>query len=275
MLARFLWGALVSGCVRHPQLSPARCPGVPGAEEVLARGTLVMLGEMHGTREVPLFVAALACQAAERGPVAIGLELPEREQPLLDLYLASTDPDAARHTLLTGDVWMRDYQDGRSSEAMLQLLETLRRLKRGGAMLSVFAFDPEGYGAPAARERRMAELLRSHQRADTVTLALMGNIHNRTIPGVPWDPDYVPAGAILSASTSTKLVSLDGAYAQGEEWACSSADASSCGVVPLQGDADPRRSGITLFSVPSPEGYHGRFYVGSPSASPPAARAKD
>src|SRR5687768_14904456 len=48
---------------------------IAGADSLLVPGALVMIGELHGTQEIPAFVGDLACLAASRGvAVRLGVE---------------------------------------------------------------------------------------------------------------------------------------------------------------------------------------------------------
>jgi hypothetical protein len=118
------------------------CAPIPGADAILddpARRYIVM-GEMHGTAEAPAIFADLVCAGASRGPVLVGVEYPSFTQPLLDAFLASDGGEAARALLLSADQWR--VHDGRSSLAMLDLLDRLRRLKQAGRIVGVVAFVP-------------------------------------------------------------------------------------------------------------------------------------
>ena len=94
---------------------------LPGSELVLAGPRLTLVGELHGTREAPAAMLALAEAASERGPVRVGLELPVEEQAHLDRFFGDGD----RAQLLAGDFWSRGLRDGRNSEAMADLLDVL------------------------------------------------------------------------------------------------------------------------------------------------------
>jgi len=54
------------------------------------RGKRLLLGEIHGTAEVPAFLGDLACRAAgSRMPLVVLLEVPSQEEPTFAHYLAS------------------------------------------------------------------------------------------------------------------------------------------------------------------------------------------
>src|SRR5260370_21328477 len=64
---------------------------IAGAKEALAPGTLLLLGEFHGTSEIPQFVGDLACEASlGKSGVHLGLEIPREEQLRIDSSLASS-----------------------------------------------------------------------------------------------------------------------------------------------------------------------------------------
>lgn len=246
---------------------------IPGAKALLASGAVVMLGEMHGTAEIPAFVGTLACHAARAGlPVHLGLEIPHTEQAAIDQYLAGAGTDAAREALLAGAHWQGDMQDGRSSVAMLGLIEQMRRLRARGMEVAVFAFDVEAAGEIPWNERdaKMAEriLARATVHPRALVLTLTGNLHNRKAPGLPWDDSLVPMGVHVAAGHA-RVTSLDVRYAAGDAWNCQQ---DGCGAHALKGKPEYREPRIdTSEAVRKPE-VDGVFVVGPVSASPPAAR---
>lgn len=155
------------------------------AVQVHAAGRrLVLLGESHGTREIPDFVHALVAADSASGPVVLGLEIPHHEQRSLDAYLRSSG-DAAARALLRGRLfWTRSdvHHDGRRSEDMLDLVEDIRRLRARGRDVALLAYDisPD---APRrdrdARDRFMAHVVRAAHDAlpRGRVLVLGGNVH--------------------------------------------------------------------------------------------------
>src|SRR5688572_21000605 len=101
MLARAVLSAIVltvSATACPSPTKPAAQHHVPtfscgddlrGLDDVAGAGRVLLLGELHGTYEIPAFAAELACQAAHRYmDVQLGLEIPGIEQPAVDAYLA-------------------------------------------------------------------------------------------------------------------------------------------------------------------------------------------
>lgn len=153
---------------------------------------VVVLGETHGTAEIPAAFADLVCQeSAGARRVLVGLEVWSTAQPAIDAYLESDGGTAARDALLAVEFWRREYQDGRSSAAMAGLLETLRGLRRAGRNIVVRALDDPAARGQQARDDRMAANLGKaiDDLRPARTLALVGDVHSRPVPGYPWAPD--------------------------------------------------------------------------------------
>jgi hypothetical protein len=180
---------------------PLACQEVEGLDPLLSPGTGLLLGEMHGTAESPAFAANAACLALRAGRrVTLALEIPREEEERVEVFLASAGTEADRAALLAGPFWSGDYQDGRSSAAMLALLDGLRRLRREGRPVRVELLDHIDPAADSeARDHWLAEALAEafEETADGVVISLTGNIHSRIAPGTPWNPDYKPAGFVL------------------------------------------------------------------------------
>jgi hypothetical protein len=195
--------AAVGAATAWPAWSAVPCGSIGGAEQVLERtdARYVIVGERHGTEEIPAFFADLVCQASERAPVIVGLEIEAPQQASIEAYLQSDGSPAARAALLREDHWR--YGDGRASAAMFALLERLRQLRGSGRQITFLAFMVPAPDA-AARERGMAEAwmaaLRAQPRARL--LALIGRVHAETQPigFAAAAASYVPAAQRLTLS---------------------------------------------------------------------------
>jgi uncharacterized protein (TIGR02246 family) len=241
------------------------CTPVAGAAQLIKPGAILLVGEMHGTREMPAAVADLACMAVEHKlPVTVALEIPPDDGEAIERYFISGD----RAALLAREHWRRAYQDGRSSQGMLALVDRLRRLRQSGARLRVIGFDARG-AAGQARDAVMADAFAAAWRAQPgdVTVGLVGNVHNRVTVGVPWDAAYKPMGWYL-AQQKIALTSLRATWATGKAWSCDDAAASSCGPHDFAGKGTGPAPTLTLASKDAT--VHGTLYVGAISAAPPA-----
>lgn len=260
----------------EPEDEPAAPPAVDcgepveGIDALLRPGGLVMLGEMHGTRQIPAFVGDLVCAGATRGlAVRLGVELPRGDEAIIEAYLDSEGTPADREALLGSGHWTRPDQDGRSSEAMLALIERVRTLREARLDVDLFPFDVETSGDWNARDASMAEriLARASAEPEALVVTLSGNVHNRTRSGLPWSADAVPMGVHVLRSRAD-AVSLDARYQEGTAWVCRSA--TECGVAELRGAAPSGERRVVVGAEPDDHGYHGTFSVGAIEAAPPA-----
>jgi len=193
------------------------------APQEFTQSKLVLVGELHGTREAPVFVGSAACALAARGPLVVGLEMPAVEQSRIDAYLASGGGETERAALTIGKFW--GFQDGRASHAMLDLIERLRVLKRGGASLHVLAMD--GSTTDSSKDEAMAFALRRvmQDEPQARVLALMGNVHARVI--LDEAEDDPPVGSRLRDLRPLAVLANHGG---GEAWVCMD---GVCGVHPM------------------------------------------
>jgi hypothetical protein len=148
--------------------------------ETIAARRLVLLGEMHGTREIPALVGDLIERESRAGgPLVLALEITTRDQPVVDRYLASAGARADRAALLAGAQWTEPHHDGRDSQAMAGLIERVRLLRARGRDVSIVLFDP---AAAADRNRGMATILRATALAapQARLRVLTGNVHAMT-----------------------------------------------------------------------------------------------
>lgn len=233
------------------------------------RGTLV-LGDLHGTQEIPAFVGRVVTTLAESQPVVLALEIPASESPSLPAFFAGDGGAAARAAVLRDPFWRSAYQDGRRSVAMLDLVETARRLRAAGKRIELDLFDAAFTGTPEqeAREEAMAQHLIATRAAhpDAIVVVYVGNLHavrteHEIMPGFTW-----MVGRMLRAGMS--LISLGPRWQRGTAWTCRGNEPSDCGPEPVRGDGGP--PGFTLGTTPAGH-YDGWYDVGPVHASPPAA----
>ena len=237
-------------------------------------GGVLLLGELHGTQEVPRFIAQSVCQLVTSGtPVSVGLELPVETEERVTTFVKSQGTEEDWLKLMEAPFWRSPYPDGRGSEAVANMLEQLRQLRARGLDVAVFVYDhPKLSGQK--REDALAATVLSHVKAGPARfhLVVSGNIHPRTAQGLPWDKQYRPMGRLLKAQLKD-VVALDMAYNSGSAWICAADEKAGkldCGVKETKGKDNGDRFFVHVWDSPNEEGYHGAFYVGRVSASEPA-----
>ena len=261
--------------VEKPAAPSLKCGPVIVGEQLLA-APLVVVGELHGTAEVPALFGEMLCHAAAHHPegtILVGLEIDASAQAAVDAFLGSDGEPDARSALLDHAFWRREGQDGRSSEAGLALLDALRRLRAAGPKVVVRAVDPPRIDSAADRDAKMAAAVIGAIDAlrPAKTLVLVGDVHSRVLGGYPWDPSdpYVPMGAHLRKKYPDML-GLGFRAFRGSAWTCS--PDGECGAMRLREreieGAVPR---IELHpEALADAGWDGTLFLGEVSASPPA-----
>ena len=253
----------------------ASCPAAIQGEVELDV-PLVVVGEMHGTAEIPALFGGIVCRAATGHAdetVLVGVEIDSSAQPALDAYLDSAGGADAEQALTAHGFWHRSLQDGRSSKAGLALLDSLRRLRASGAKVVVRAIDPPKYDSAAARDSMMAANVAAAigELHPVHTFVLVGDVHSRVLPGYPWAPadPYIPMGAHLR-SKYPNMIGLGFRTFGGSAWTCDMD--MRCGASDLKArepDGPTPRIQLDRDALPK-VGWSGRLFVGHTTASPPA-----
>jgi hypothetical protein len=158
-------------------LGAGLCHPIEGVEKLLAPGRIVLVGEVHGTREMPRLFVDLVCHALKKGfDVVVGFEQPPSAGQGIQRYLSSSKESRVdRFRILEPRV---PFGDGTASEAMMDAFESLRLLANETKRMSAFGFvgGPESNGNIGYADGIAA----AHQAAPrAVVLALMGSYHNR------------------------------------------------------------------------------------------------
>ena len=236
--------------------------------ERAAMGRVLLVGEIHGTAEAPMAVADLAQQMAAAQPLIVGLEIWRSEQDAIDRYLDSAGTQEDRAKLIASQFWTRDYQDGRSSQAMVDLLERLRVLALK-ADVGVLAFDaePDASADGAARDAAMAERIAAalNEQPDAHAVILAGNFHTRIQDSAPWDPKHRFMGHHL---IDFQPYSLEIMGVAGSAWICTGSEVASCKAREMPGNS--MQPGLELGDELNDRSHHGMWLLPSVSASLPA-----
>lgn len=249
------------------------CAAPAGTDALLARPErILVVGDDHGTVEIPAAFLGIVCEAAKQGPVTIALEMPETHRALFRNALSAPSEAAARATFLYGDFGNPRNDDGRNSVAMLDMMVDFWRLKAAGHDVVIHPFVAVE-SRIAGRDQAWRELEMAYgisralvDRPEARVIVFVGDLHARK-KGYARFPDIgVPAAGHLHASdTFTLHIAQQG----GTAWQCQPA----CGVQTGMGRYDPDARGIILGPVED-GAYDGILAVGPTTASPPAALSR-
>ena len=231
----------------------------------------LFVGEMNGTVETPAFFMQLVRLYLKDNPrLVVGLELNPVEQEAINRFMGDgkVSAEVAEKRLLKERGW-HGYNgnfDGRSSEAMLQLLHALRatalQQRNGYPKVAAFSTDTDEHAAHI-----LQQAMARHPGAKL--LSLSGNVHAMkqplaTQPGRKPMPMFFPAG---------KTFSLDVASVGGTAWVCRSG--AACGAAALSPPSNlPPCTDNCFARLQSGGDFDAQYVLMRSSASPPAVQAR-
>lgn len=239
---------------------------------------VVLIGEMHGTRTVPdLFGNIVASVTDSKSKTLAILEIPQGSQSSIDGFLKSND-----ESILKADPFFtRSFQDGRSSKAMVALLQRLAKLPN----TTVLCMDPmTGFNTMSGQDRDtgMATFINSNRTGFDHTFVLSGNIHSSTALGTPWDKAYRPMGYELKAMAKDlrddELLNVLVRYGKLDAWNCQGNQVSDCKVyygkeIPTDYSTAVSYPSYFVWESPSVDGHSGSIFIRDAKASLPFVKS--
>lgn len=185
-------------CSQFSQDAVPRAKAIKQVECQWVSRRLLIVGELHGTKEIPALLTDLVVAQAATRPIQLGFEWPVAQQAAVNRYLQSAGTAVDLAELTKGPYW--SHPDGRMSHAWLALLDKVRELRRQNRHIDVFMMEPDygdaasikaAGGVLAIKEAGMAGAIRTvldTAPPDTLVVALMGNFHARVGKDSP-NPD--------------------------------------------------------------------------------------
>ncbi|HXS04205.1 MAG TPA: hypothetical protein VN731_07000 [Rhodanobacter sp.] len=242
-----------------------------------ANRRLLIVGDYHGSNEIPDFVAQLVSDASAQRPVKLGLEMETFEKKPIQAYMASHGTAADRAALLHDGFWA--VGQGRMSQAIVRLIESVRKLREQGRDVDVFttvtdypgdAAIKQAGGDDAYRSTAMAQIIHGEVQqgaADQLVIAFMGNAHS-AFTGPARGKDATVTERLLA--DAPYLVNLD--LHGGSAWNCQS---DGCGEHKLTGKAMPVDGSSLLRKAQGQSGEPTQVWLQFPPMTPsPPAKEK-
>lgn len=199
-----------------------------GLSDFFKMKKIILVGEMHGTKKtLELFGHIVETVAEDKSTTLVALEINRSSQTSVDEFLKSGNDLFLRKD----PFFTRDFQDGRSSRAMVALLFKLRSLPG----VKVLCIDPEGeiqIKSGQERETAMANLINFHRHTFDHTVVLTGNTHSSTSVGAAWDRSFRPMAFELNTMASDlgsqEFTNVLIRYGSANSWNCQSRLPSTC-----------------------------------------------
>lgn len=158
---------------------------------LLKKDVIVFLGEVHGTRETPLFLAELIKEISKEVSFTLALEIPHSQQRAVEQFVQTKQDPLSFFTT--------PLQDGRNSLAVLDFLKSLDATK-----IKVHCMDIEltERVIQQNREQRLAEsILALHGSI----LVIVGSFHASTCSY----GNIIPMAKIIKTAKSVYTIFLE------------------------------------------------------------------
>jgi hypothetical protein len=184
----------------------------------LENKNILIIGEWHGTNETPDFVFKLIQALKDQHiKVSLGLEINEEYQNDIDRFIKTGDISIIKKC---GFFDKNNFTGGRSSKAMVELIENIRKLKE----INVFCFDMNSKKKILTsndRDSMMATTINKNI-SNGINILLMGNFHARIKKGHDQNTDIKPVAYLLKNNYGfgNKIISLNTYFRKGTVWNC-------------------------------------------------------
>lgn len=202
----------------------------------------------------------LACGALALGyPVVVGLDIPGSAQGGINAWMQSGGTATDQKALLSAAPWTDapELQDGRTSRAVFDLLEQLRRLGKG---VSVVAMDA---GLTGDKDSRMAATMAATMTAEAFGVAYVDEHAGELVP-----VEEPPGSFAWQLSQTYDVVPLRVKHGPGTRWGCGE---DGCGEITLRGLKAGSQPSITL-AAEVRAGFQGTLSLPTSRSSPPAVK---
>lgn len=234
----------------------------------LAPSRIIMFGELHGTNESPDAVRGLLCELVNsRTPIKFGLEAAHNQGPAIDRALSWPIED---EYLISAAPEMWSVADGRSSVAVLNLLNDLAEWRAEGAEVAVFAFDStfEGEDRGIPRSTVMSREVDLATRGfEGAVVLLTGGGHIILNP-----PERLHEGGSLANEAKERpVLAMEMLHEGGKAFVTASFGGGETTVGALSFQKNHSETGdARIFQLSDDDPRMGWFFVGPITASPPA-----
>lgn len=214
---------------------------------LVAPGEVLMVGEVHGTKETPAAFVQLVDRMLTRADVvSVSLEMPP------NAGAAACERDSGSGAV--GAFWTRKAQDGRSSQAMREMVCQLKaRAAQGKVRLLYLETVPRSQDEMV---RRVSTEVASKTRP---MVMLIGNFHSRKAPNSFAERLRAQGVPVTSLTTSSPDATT---------WNCSQ---DGCGARPMQMNFCPEETagGYLLVKAPAGGRWDGCMVLPRLTSSPP------
>ncbi|MBU2496743.1 MAG: hypothetical protein KJ767_01645 [Nanoarchaeota archaeon] len=174
-------------------------------KEKIKDKSLVIFGEIHGTKEIPELLSRFFVEIAKDEEFNICFEIPTEFQEKISLFMRNGDDNLLRNSSFFSK---NKFKDGRNSIEYLNLIKSLYDINLKNKMnIEVFCIDSIANNQKEKEEGLAENILKSLQ--NKKTFAILGSIHASKKP-IQFKGIYIiPAGNILFKKLNNKMFNIN------------------------------------------------------------------
>ena len=171
---------------------------------------VILIGEIHGTREIPLLLEKYFDLMSNVYSFDIALEIPKNNQEVINKFLEDKDDSLLKKT----PFFLQSLPtDGRNSAAYFHLIKSIFHINNyNDKKIKIFCIDvhtEENIKDQNDRERKMAENIFEKITVGKKIFVVLGNLHASKKKCKFDDNAILPVGYLLSKKVDNKIFSID------------------------------------------------------------------
>lgn len=140
---------------------------------------IILFGEVHGTKEIPLMLAEFFSEYARKHDFDICMEIPASDQLFIDTFFQTGDEENLRNMSFFKE--NRNLSDGRNSLEYYQLIKGIQSINKCDSKnIHIFCIDVDEFTPDedfaTKRDKALAENIVKHSTNKQI-FAILGNFH--------------------------------------------------------------------------------------------------
>jgi len=197
---------------------------------------VIVIGEIHGTKEIPELLTAFFSTHARDNEFDICLELSSCEQTNMDRFLSSGDEQPLMSMFL-----QKSEHDGRRTREYLELIRTIRLLNLTydkHIKIRCIDVDDEFVSADVQNDRERIMATNILNRIEKKTFVIIGNIHASKKDIYFAENKIVPTGKYIYEQLKDEMIAINLIPKQGSFYNFSIKTIAPHASIPLEDNVD-------------------------------------
>ncbi len=170
---------------------------------------LILLGEVHGTKEIPELFSSLFYDYAKNNDFNVCMEIPSNDQVFIDQFLSTGDENFLKQISLFCN---SELKDGRNSLEYFNVIRTVRSLNVDfNRNINIFCIDIEDMDPIDPQNKREEQLASNILKVLSAknTFVILGNVHASKKGFIYGKNNIRTAGLLLTQKLKSQLLSIN------------------------------------------------------------------